>query len=105
MRSGELDRRITLETPAAAQDTFGEAISTWTPFATVWAKYLPLKGKEQLDAQGVDAQQEARFHIRYRPNVTTLMRFTFDGNVYGIEAVTEIGRREGLELLARAVNV
>lgn len=105
MRAGQLDRRITIETPTGTQDTFGEFTETWATFATEWAQYEPLKGREQLDAMQVNADLQARFRIRYRSDITTKMRIVNDDSLtYGIEAITQIGRREGLEILARVAT-
>lgn len=104
MRAGVLDRRVTIEQPTETQDTFGEFVPTWTVLDTVNAEYVPVRGREQVEAPGVTAELEVRFRIRYRSDVTTKMRIVGDdGLTYGIEGVTQIGRREGLEILARVL--
>ena len=102
MRAGTLDRQITIEALATVQDGFGDPVESWTALATVWAQMLPLRGTERFQAQQFDAELTTRFRIRYRDDVSELMRIVFDGDSYEIEAVIEVGRREGLELRARA---
>lgn len=102
MRAGTLDRQITIEASAVVQDAYGDPVESWMLLATVWAQVLPLRGSERFQAQQIDAELTTRFRIRYRDDVTPLMRVAHDGDRYEIEAVIEIGRREGLELLGRA---
>lgn len=99
---GRLDRRITIEQPTASQDAYGEPVESWGALATVWAQVQPLRGEERFEAQQVGAERTVRFRIRYRSDVTEQMRVVYDGDVYDITAVLELGRREGLEILAVA---
>jgi SPP1 family predicted phage head-tail adaptor len=102
MNPGKMDRQITLQKFTVTQDAYGEPIETWTTLAEVWAQYLPGGGNERFAAQQVFAETEARFLIYWRNDVTPVNRLQFDGKGYDILAVQEIGRREGLELRAKA---
>ena len=107
-RAGLLDRRITIETPTFTPDSFGEGVASWATYATVFAQYEAIKGREQIEAQGVEGELEARFRIRYAASVTptTKMRISYDSKTYGIESVSESGqgRRRLVEMLGRVVN-
>ena len=101
MRAGRLDRRITIEQPTAAVNTFGEPVQTWADLATVWASVRAKSGREFF-AGGEQATADTVFRIRYRSDVTRVMRISYGGAVYDITAIAEIGRREGLEIIATA---
>lgn len=97
--AGILDRRITLQRFATAQDPTGDVIETWVDLAEVWAAVEPLGGLERLQAAQLTASIDTRFTIRYRPDLTAaLHRIRYDGKLYDIVAVIELGRREGLQL-------
>jgi len=117
--AGKLDRRVEiLSTGALAQanafqaDAFqphsstqsasGAISTTWQAVATVWAECLPGPGREGFGPDQRAAYNATRFRIRYRENVTPLNRLRCGGREYDIHGVQEIGRREGLEMLAEA---
>lgn len=104
MKAGNLDRRITLYHRAMSQDAQGQQVETWpAAYATVWAEKLDVRGREYFAAQGVQGDLSTRFRIRWRSDVLVTDRLTLDGLEYGITQVSEIGRREGLEIFANAV--
>lgn len=101
MRAGELDRRIVIETPTDTQDSAGGPTQTWATFATVWAKVIPLRGQEYFAANQNNTQVDSTFRIRWLSGVTATMRISYDGEYWDIQHIAEIGRQEGLDLLAR----
>lgn len=105
MRAGPLDRKIILERFTETRDAFNEPVKTWATLATRSASYTPLSDGEKFSASETAATASARFVIRYSAVVADLDpkdRLTFDGVVYQILRVKEIGRREGLEITAGA---
>ena len=102
MNAGTLDRRITIEQRIDTRDAFGEPIAAWTPLAVVWASLESLQGQELIETQETNAKRKARFRIRWRDDVTEKTRVAWDGEVWDINQVNEIGRRVGLELLVTA---
>ena len=81
MRSGELNRRITLQQRSAAQDTSGQRLLVWIDVATVWAKIEPLSGRMVLAAQAVESSVTHQITIRYQaqfanPKTMAAMRAT-----------------------------
>lgn len=105
MRLGNLDRRIVIESATEAQDSYGEAIKTWSTFATVWAKATPNRGDERFAANQIVAQADSMFRIRWQSGVTTKMRINYDGQIYDIVYLAELGRHEALDLYARILRV
>jgi SPP1 family predicted phage head-tail adaptor len=106
IRAGDLDRRIRIERASSTQDPgSGENVETWTALATVWASKRDVSDRERIAAAEVQAEITTRFIIRYSSTVASVNpkdRIIFDGRTYGIEAVKEVGRREGIELTAAA---
>jgi SPP1 family predicted phage head-tail adaptor len=105
MQAGKLDRRITLQRFTETRDAFNEPVKSWDPLATVWASYEPLSDGERFRASETAANASARFVIRYSSTVADLTpkdRLTFDGTVFDIIHVKEVGRRKGLEITAAA---
>jgi len=101
MRAGELDRSIVIDDLTDAKDDYGGKTETWAPFATVWAKVTPLRGGEYQAAAQIGAQVDTVFRIRWLAGVTRRMRINYDGQVYDIQHIAELGRREGLAIMAR----
>jgi len=101
MRSGSLDRKITIQKKTVSQNTFGEEVETWSTFSKVWAKVIPLRGQERFESKQVNAELDTMFRIRYLTGVLPTMRIVHETRLYDIHSVAEIGRREGLDLLSR----
>ena len=102
MRSGRLDRRITLQRKTVVANSYGEPIETWVDLATVWAEYLPTGGVERYAATQMVAEADTRWRIRYRADLTPIDRLSYAGRIYDVTGVVEIGRREGLEIYSKA---
>lgn len=104
MNAGKLDRRITIEAAVESRDEFGGATVTWQQTAEVWAEVKWLRGRELFAAQQVTPEAQLQFRIRWLDGLTTGMRIEHDGEHYGIEYIAELGRRDGLEITAKAVG-
>ncbi|MBM3545281.1 MAG: head-tail adaptor protein [Alphaproteobacteria bacterium] len=105
LQAGDLDRRITIERCTEMRDAFNNPVKTWGPLATVWASRADVSDSERSAAQEIGAEITTRFRIRWSralSDVDPRDRVRFDGRLYGIAAVKEIGRREGLEITASA---
>lgn len=106
MRAGAMDRRIRIDQAQEVRSESGEKTRTWLPLLTTWAERIPLGGSELFQAQQLAAKVDTKYRMRYRSGVNAGLNFslydTSDGRTYDITAVIEIGRREGLEVLAFA---
>jgi SPP1 family predicted phage head-tail adaptor len=106
MRSGRLDRRITIQRATITQNSTGEEIATWGTLATVWAELRQGKpGNEAYASQQFLGKTPLTFRIRWSTTVQVLTvkdRISYAGRTYDILDVREIGRREGLEIDAFA---
>lgn len=106
MPAGTMDRKIRIDQAQDVRAASGEMTRTWLPLFTAWAERTPLNGSELYQAQQLAAKVDTRYRMRYRSGVSASADFALydmsDGRTYDITAVIEIGRREGIELLATA---
>lgn len=101
MRSGSMDRRVSLYHRVLTQNAQGEQVPSYpSAYTTVWAEKLDQRAREYFAAQGTQAEATTRFRIRYRDDVLMTDRLVLGGVNYDIVQISEIGRREGLELFA-----
>lgn len=90
MNSGQLNKRIVIQTPTQTKDSEGYANSSWATFATVWAAVKPMAGRELIMA-GVNAPQNSvQFTIRYLAGVLPTMRISYGGKYYNITNVANL---------------
>jgi head-tail adaptor len=114
MRAGRLDRRIVLERKTVTQAASGEPIETWSKLAERWASVAPAQGVERFSDPQLAARQETEFRVRWSTAIADLSpldRIVYpavdagaspmpETSLYDIRAVHEIGRREGLRIVA-----
>lgn len=101
MRAGNLDRLIELRHRVLTQNSHGEQVPSYpSAYATVWAEKLDQRAREYFAAQGTQAEATTRFRIRWRSDVVMTDRLVLDSVNYDIVQISEIGRRQGLELFA-----
>jgi SPP1 family predicted phage head-tail adaptor len=87
MNVGKLRKRVQLQHLARNQDSFGEAVPSYSTYATVWASVEPLQGRELEHAQQISAEVTHRVTIRYNAAVTPEHRVLYGTRILEIEAV------------------
>ena len=100
MFAGRLDRRIKIYQLRSIQNEINESIQQWDLFAEVWAGIAFKSGREVIQADQINAQQTQEFHIRWLDGITTDFEIEFEGQRYNIDFIFEIGRRDGLSIVA-----
>lgn len=117
MRAGYLDRLIDIQRKTSTASDSGESIDAWNNIASRRAAgYRSLRGDERFAAPQVVAEEQVEFKIRYSDNVADLSpldRIIYPASseaspeddpdsrrIYNILAVPEVGRREGLRIIA-----
>jgi SPP1 family predicted phage head-tail adaptor len=98
---GFLDRRVTIQHFTSSQNEFGEVIETWEDLATVWANVRELRGLERVEAARLTAVVDVYFTIRWRTDIEPKQRVSYEGELFDIQAVMELPRREGLQIEAK----
>ncbi|WP_320202389.1 phage head closure protein [Agrobacterium rosae] len=97
MRSGKLDRSITIQGFTNTVNEYGTPIETWTDVATVRAQIIQSSTEEFL-ADGASDTTSIIFRTRYFVGVTTSSQVIYEGETFNVREVKEIGRRKGLDL-------
>jgi head-tail adaptor len=112
-----LDRLITIERFTATRDSYGEQTETWAAVdERRRASCSPLRGDERFTSDQFIARQQVAFVIRWSANVADLSpldRIVYPPlsqesppeevpveQIYDIIDIQELGRREGLRILA-----
>lgn len=102
MMAGRLDRRIKIHTMQVVRSDYGEDVATPDEGEAVWARVQPVSGNERYISQQVMAEATTQFTIRYRAGVTPEQFIAYEGRLYDILEVLEVGRSEGLAIAAVA---
>lgn len=109
MRAGRLDRRITVQSLGPGRTPLGDVTDQWTALTgmPIWARRVPLSGREYQSATGDQrvAEDTVRYEIRYRADISadTRLRIVDGSRSYDIKHIAEIGRRQGLDIVGVAV--
>lgn len=104
MRSGKLDRSITIQTFSSTVDADGTPVEAWATFATVRAQIVQASTDEFLAGYGETDKTAIIFRIRWLEGVTTDHRVQYDGKDLNIRELKEIGRRKGLEIRCEVLS-
>src|SRR4051812_11426946 len=105
-KTGDRDRKITIEAVTKGKSTGGAPTETWTTLCTPWAKVRSLTGREYYAAIAaqVVAQEMLAFDIRFRSDVRpSTARVQYQGRIYNIRRVEEVGRKDSLVVYADTV--
>ena len=86
-----MNRRITLQRPSNAQDSFGAVQSIWIDVATVWADIQPLSGRELENARRMASEVSHQITLRYQTLFTdtrtvAAYRARYKGRVFNLHA-------------------
>lgn len=107
MRAGNLDRQIEITrttTVANPDEPWVPGEETTVTIATTRAQVVQQSTEEFMRNFGEQQVQAVIFRIRYRAGIQLTDQVLYQGAVYDLEEIKEIGRRKGLELRAKAVT-
>lgn len=104
MRAGKLQHRIAIERLQELVSDSGHVRKVWLPVLTTRAEIKEATTTEFLTGQIEGDKARAVFLVRWPVQpITTADRIMAAGQAWNIIALTEIGRRRGLEIRAEAV--
>ena len=96
-----MDKRITFEQVAETPDGGGGFTNAWSTVATVWASVKPISGREKFQAEQMETPIAHKVICRYRSDITTKNRFTYDGRTFNILDVIDLEERKAfLKIMA-----
>ncbi len=102
MQPGRMDRRVKILRRALTRNEHGEQVETFTETAEVWAERRDVTGREFFAGATTTAENSARFMLRWRSDLLATDRLSCDDKEYDIVQIAELGRRDGLEVIAVA---
>jgi SPP1 family predicted phage head-tail adaptor len=104
MRSGKLDRTITIRRLSETVTPAGTVAQAWADVVTVRAELLGTALADQATGAGEGQGESLTFRVRYVSGVTVADQIAFEGRTYGIKTIHEFGRRRMLELVCEALR-
>lgn len=106
MRAGQLDRVILIQRETTTLDLYGVPAKVWTTFATMRAQMLvPLAIDDRESSRGHVTDTSVTFRTRWIVGIGLEHRIAYDGQVFTIRQIKEIGRRVGLDVLCERVGL
>ncbi len=102
IRSGKLDRLVTIERRHDLVNDAGTVTTVWTAICTVRAELISAETIESADQDGTRSAESIAFRLRWPGPVTTAERIRFDGRDLDIRKVRRFGRTRTLEIQCEA---
>ena len=103
MFTGKLNRRIVIEDNTPVQSSTGEPVEGWATFATVWAEMMKPSVAERYIGDQFAGFRGIVWRVRYRSDITNLMRVVYSSVNYDITGVYEMGYKRDLLIVSEAV--
>lgn len=116
MRAGKLDRRVAVQRFIATSSSSGEPIETWATIGGIarWASKTAVTGLERFGTEQLEAKEQIEFRLRWADDLADLQPKDRliepasdagsspipERSTYDVIAVLELGRHEGLRVLA-----
>lgn len=100
LKAGAMDRRIVVEKPTITQDALGGRVEAWQEVCQTWAEIVPQSVRARYDGAVESSERKVIFRVRYISDIKETQRVRYEDKTYQIIGLQELGRREGLEILA-----
>lgn len=94
IRAGLLDTVVQFQSATDSVDSTGSPTQVWAAItgSPKWAKRMPLKGLEVIDAGKLSSNEMLKLKIRRDDNVTPAVRVVIDSKNYNILSIQDYGR-------------
>lgn len=103
MNAGNLSERIAILRKSTTKDSFGQPVTTWATLKTVWAQASELRAREFFESSAKQVEVTTRFRLRYTDFEYT-DRIRWDSHDYEPVQIITLGRKAGLEILAKRLD-
>lgn len=87
--------------PSKTKNSVGQAIETLEHYQDFFASKWDYQNREQYEGKQLIESDVKIFKIYYDENINTDYVIDFDGKIYQIRGVKELGYKEGLEITAQ----
>ena len=88
---GKLNKRITFQEHAEAEDGIGQSVKRWKDLKTVWADFYPIRTGEYQEAEQKRREEVTyKAKLRYLPGIDASLRILFRGRIFLIEKVVNV---------------
>ena len=99
-----LNRTIEIEALTVERDRFGGVREVWTalPSGPVWANARQGRPPKEVyiqDASRAVALRYTTFRVRHRADFNETARVRFEGDLFDIKGIAEVGRRQWLDII------
>jgi head-tail adaptor len=104
--AGRLDRLVTIEQLTIVQGETGEEEETWTPWQQAYMAMKDTRAEERIEADQVLAVVTTTWMSHWIEGMKyKTVRLVYDGVIYDLTGIAELGRRSGMELTSKAVGL
>lgn len=100
--AGARNNLVSLMQPDTTPDAYGQPPGTYLWVADVWADVRPTNAREYTASRQTEAAIDAVIKIPYRTDIKATWVVVYETRIYDIQSFSEIGYREGIQILARA---
>ena len=88
MEAGKLRHRVNIQQQVTTQDSYGEAVNTWTDiYSSISASIEPISGKEFFSGEKYNMEISHKIRIRYKSGIYPKQRVKFGSRYFDIETI------------------
>ena len=88
MEAGKLRHIIDIQQQSTTQDSYGEAVDTWTNlYSSVYASIEDMKAREFYSGEKLNSEITHKIRIRYKASILPKMRVKFGTRYFNIETI------------------
>lgn len=84
-----------------AKDKFGHEKESYSYYASFWASKYEWQNRELYEGMNLIDSNVFIFRIYFDPTITTNDQIDFEGKIFRITGIKELGFREGLEITSQ----
>ncbi len=107
MHAGAKDHPVTLQTKTTERTPSGGTREVWADSGQVMASRRDAHGDELYEASQKVARRVTKWRIWYRDDISSAswrLRDDYSGEIYDIQSITIMGRRQEQELLTEITD-
>lgn len=101
---GKLRERLVFEVSTSTVDSEGQPVEVFMLHATLWGRAEFLSGRELEALQKISAEIVLRFTVRYRSDITEMMRVSWRDELWNINAIMPDERKQYMTLAVSKVE-